>query len=765
MSGIFPSRGPGDLAAPAEPLPLFEAECERLRALLAEQVEADSFREGRETAVALLCLCPDDGDAVRARDFLDEQLAAAAAAPLAEVGRFDGHTGSVNAVAFSPAGGWVASGSGGATAGRADEQTIRLWDLASGREIRRLEGFSGAVTGLAVSSGGDRILSSHRGGGMDLWDAAGGQLLRRFERRASNLGGVALSVCGRWALSGGDDRLVRLWNAGTGKRIHRLAGHTAAVNCVAIAADGRRALSGGADATARLWDLVVGRELAHLPGCLPVLAVAFSPGGRTALMAGADGIIVWWDLDSGRVLVRLTGHSAGVRAVAFCPDGCRAVSAGADGTVRLWDVPAGRELRSFSGHVGSVEAVAVSPADGLRALSGGRDGSVRLWQLPAVVLRASSADNLPRLGETAWGSTLELAQALARSPLLELSQKEELASLRRRLRDPAALLLDLAERGWLTPFQVGRLADGPPEGLVLGSYVVLDRLGEGANGEVFKARPVGSRLTVVIKMLRPELTADPEAVRHFVAEIQVLSRLAHPHVIRTFGAGQAGGRHFFAMEHLEGTDLGRLVQRSGPLPVGAACEYMRQAALGLEHAHERCLIHRDIKPANILLTVPAGAEGGPAAVVKIIDWGLATLRPPGREVTGRARGPGDLVGTADYVAPEQIGDTAVAGIQADVYSLGCTLYHLLVGQPPFPGGSLYQKLMSHRTANPRPLRATRRDVPEALVAVVRKMMAKQPSDRYSTPAAAAAALAPFCTAPIHRASGRATASGCETVAR
>ncbi len=721
----------------------FEVERERLRALLAQQIEADAFRDARETAVELLCLCPGDEDARRARDFIEQQLAAADSVTVEECARFSGHGSSVNAVAFAASGRVAASGSGGVPDGhgRVEEQSIRVWDIPGRRQLRCIEGFPGAVTSLTFAPAGDRLVTAHRGGGLYLWDLATGQPVRRFERRAANLYATDLSSCGRWLLSGGDDRLVRFWDVHSGLRIHKLSGHTSTVTAVAFSPDNRRALSGAADGTARLWDLRTGREVTQLPGQVPVLAVACSPAGQTGLAGTRDGAVVWWDLESGRVLARLMGHAGRVQAVAFCPDGARAVSAGADGSVRLWDLAAARELRCFTGHRGPVEAIAVSPGPTAQVLSGGRDATVRLWPLPGPMAHSSSPEILEGLHHVAWASGPELAQALARLPLLTAPQKEELISLRQRLREPTQLLLNLAERGWLTPYQVSRIAEGSPENLVLGRYVILDRLGEGATGDVFKACPILTRQPVVLKVLRPDMTANAEAARQFVAEMEVLAQLDHPHVIRTYGAGVDRGRHFIAMEHLEGTDLAKLVLRTGALPVGQACEYIRQAALGLEHAHEHCLIHRDIKPANLLLTVP-GARG-PKAVIKIIDWGLAALRPPGHSGARSTGASEELVGTADYIAPEQAADGAAASIQADIYALGCTLYHLLAGQPPFPGGSLFQKLMRHREAEPRSLREIRRDVPDSLLAVVRKMTAKKPAERYSTPAAVAGALAVF----------------------
>jgi hypothetical protein len=196
------------------------------------------------------------------------------------------------------------------------------------------------------------------------------------------------------------------------------------------------------------------------------------------------------------------------------------------------------------------------------------------------------------------------------------------------------------------------------------------------------------------------------------------------------------------MEYAEGTDLQHLVQQSGPLPVAQACGYVRQAALGLQHAHERGLVHRDVKPSNLQVT----ANG---AVVKVLDIGLARSMGPGDSDGGS--GPEltqdrMIMGTPDYIAPEQIADPRRVDIRADIYSLGCTFYFLLAGRPPFAEGSWEEKLVCHRKAEPVPVEQIRPEVPAGVAAILRRMMAKRPEDRYASPAAVAEALAPFCPA-------------------
>src|SRR5262249_17860376 len=188
------------------------------------------------------------------------------------------------------------------------------------------------------------------------------------------------------------------------------------------------------------------------------------------------------------------------------------------------------------------------------------------------------------------------------------------------------------------------------------------------------------------------------------------------------------------MEFVEGTDLAKLVKQQGPLPVALACDCVRQAALGLQHAHEHGMVHRDIKPQNLMRT--------PSDQVKILDFGLALLAS---EVGSHdaATTFGTALGTADYIAPEQAHDAHTADIRADIYSLGCTLYFLLAGHPPFPDGSLMQKLTAHAQHSPTPLATIRPDLPHGLARVLDRMMAKDPALRYQTPAEVAQALTPF----------------------
>jgi serine/threonine-protein kinase len=306
--------------------------------------------------------------------------------------------------------------------------------------------------------------------------------------------------------------------------------------------------------------------------------------------------------------------------------------------------------------------------------------------------------------------------------------------------DARQVAAELIRRGWLTPFQVNQVFQGRARNLVLGPYVLLERLGQGGMGQVYKARHALMDRLVALKVLRAELLLDnPLALDRFRREIQAAGKLTHPNVVLAHDANEIGQTFFLVMEYVAGEDLARLLNQRGPLPPAEAADYIRQAALGLQHAHEHGLVHRDIKPSNLI----RAADGG---VVKILDLGLARLHAGDQGQAGALTHEGSIMGTPDYIAPEQASDSRTADIRADIYSLGCTLYHLLTGQPPFPSGSIPQKLLKHQQATPTPIEQLRPDAPPALAAVVRKMMAKQLQERYQTPGQAAEALAPFVVA-------------------
>ena len=336
-------------------------------------------------------------------------------------------------------------------------------------------------------------------------------------------------------------------------------------------------------------------------------------------------------------------------------------------------------------------------------------------------------------------TTSEFLSALRQYDLLEPSQWTLFDhQIKGRFRDLAALGQEVVRRGWLTEYQLNMLLQGSNE-VIIGNYRVLDWLGEGGVSRVLKALHIPTHNIVALKLLRPKLQDDVEAMRQFQFEVRVTSKLSHPNIVSAVEADPMNQPYMYALEYVEGVDLGRYVEENGPLPSPQACDYIRQAARGLQHAYEHGVVHRDIKPANILLT--AGGD-----LIKILDMGLARME--WKRKGSYAGTPSDtaniVMGTPDYVAPEQATRPKDADIRADIYSLGCTLHFLLCGQPPFPVRSIAQKLVCHQQAPPPPIDKLCKDAPAGLTAVLQKMMAKAPADRYRTPASVALALGAYC---------------------
>jgi serine/threonine-protein kinase len=319
--------------------------------------------------------------------------------------------------------------------------------------------------------------------------------------------------------------------------------------------------------------------------------------------------------------------------------------------------------------------------------------------------------------------------ALRASGLLPPDRVEALASGHIPA-DPRAWVSNLVEHGLLTGYQAEQLLAGRAHSLLLGQYRILDALGAGGMGRVYKAEHVLMRRLVALKMVGSAEDAEPA----FLREIEVAARLAHPNIVAAYDAGEANGVRFLVMEYVDGVDLERRVRAVGPLAPRRACEYVRQAAIALQYAFECGVLHRDVKPANLLVE-PADDPRSPGRV-KVLDLGLA-LSTEGSDCGAAA---GHLSGTPDYIAPEVAHDPDGRDVRSDVYSLGCTLYYLLTGQVPFPGGTWTEKLLHHQYDAPAPLRDLAPAVPPALAAVVERLMAKALGGRYDSPGAAARAL-------------------------
>jgi len=296
---------------------------------------------------------------------------------------------------------------------------------------------------------------------------------------------------------------------------------------------------------------------------------------------------------------------------------------------------------------------------------------------------------------------------------------------------------ELIYREWLTPFQVKRLFQGRGNELLLGSYVLQQPLGEGGMGQVFRALNWKLGTLAAVKVIRRQRAEDPSAVERFLREVRAMGAIRHPNVVHALDADLDNGRLYCVMEYVPCMDLANLLNERGALPIELACRYAAQLAEGLRHISSHGLVHRDVKPANVLVT-----EDG--STVKLLDLGLARFEHPDWEAAASdLTQVGMMIGTPDYVSPEQIRDSRRADIRSDLYSLGCTFYHMLAGQAPFANAAIIDKLYLHQASEPVPVEQLRSDVPPTVAAVVRQLMAKKPRDRYQDPSEVAATLRPY----------------------
>ena len=349
----------------------------------------------------------------------------------------------------------------------------------------------------------------------------------------------------------------------------------------------------------------------------------------------------------------------------------------------------------------------------------------------------------------------KVCQLLVSTGLLPADEVQKLGQ--RWLKEAGSAATDVNQFArWLvanqfaTDYQVGRLLQGKTDHYFFNEYKLLDRIGAGRMAGVFKAMHRLGQV-VAIKVLPPSKAKDPQAFGRFQREARLALKLKHPNVVRTFQTGVSDNLHYLVMEYLDGETLEEVLKRRGKLPPAEAVRLIHQALQGLQQLHEQGMVHRDLKPANLMLA-PAPAAFEPdttlGATLKILDIGVgrALFDEGDAAAVGQAAdltNQGDILGSPDYMAPEQARDAHSADTRSDIYTLGCVLYHTLTGQPPFPEGNLVQKLKQHATATPRPLKDCDAAAPARLQAILDQMLAKDPARRYATPAKAAQALHAF----------------------
>jgi eukaryotic-like serine/threonine-protein kinase len=330
---------------------------------------------------------------------------------------------------------------------------------------------------------------------------------------------------------------------------------------------------------------------------------------------------------------------------------------------------------------------------------------------------------------------------LRESRLLSDDQLDQLEQ-RVNTMDMTTLAAHLLESEWLTAYQLKRIQEGQARGLVLGQYRVLDELGEGGFGKVYKAVHGMMNRVAAIKVIAPKWAQNPNGRNLFLREVSAITRLAHPNIALAYDANQTDDILWFAMEYVDGLNLEQFVVKQEPLPIPFVCAVMRQIALALQFAHENGIVHRDVKPANLLLP-GAGSPSDPgvfrydsaAVLVKVVDFGLAKLFPIGTPHAPSICQEGVCVGTPQYMSPEQARSSHHVDIRSDLYSLGCVFYFALTGRPPFQGATSVEVLTQHFEREAEPLANLRADVSPEIVAIVRRLLAKKPERRFQTPVA------------------------------
>jgi len=293
----------------------------------------------------------------------------------------------------------------------------------------------------------------------------------------------------------------------------------------------------------------------------------------------------------------------------------------------------------------------------------------------------------------------------------------------------------MVKDGLLTYFQAEQFMLGKWRGFTIGKYKLLERIGFGGMGQVFLCEHMYMRRRVAIKVLPPAKAEEPAALGRFYREARAAAALDHPNIVRTHDIDQDGNLHFLVMEYVDGSSMLEIIRKMGPMAIDRACHYIWQSVQGLDHAFRVGVIHRDIKPGNILVDR--------TGVAKILDMGLARFYHTDDDMLTKKYDEKSVLGTADYVAPEQTINSHDVDVRADIYSLGATFYFLLAGHPPFPEGTVSQKLIAHQTKQPVPIDRLRPEIPPELTAVIRRMMAKSVTERYQNPAQVYEALKPF----------------------
>jgi serine/threonine protein kinase len=341
-------------------------------------------------------------------------------------------------------------------------------------------------------------------------------------------------------------------------------------------------------------------------------------------------------------------------------------------------------------------------------------------------------------------SVEELIQLVRKSGMIDETKLSNYMKRREFARETPPDVREFADEmvrdGIMTYFQSEQFLLGKWRGFTIGKYKLLERVGVGGMGQVFLCEHMFMKKRVAIKVLPPAKAEQPAALGRFYREARAAGSLEHQNIVRTHDIDQDGNLHFIVMDYVDGPNLLDVVKKYGQMELGRAVSYMRQVAVALDYAFRNKIIHRDIKPGNVLID----RKG----VARILDLGLARFINDHSDQLTLKYDDKIVLGTADYVAPEQVANSHSVDIRADIYAMGATFYFLLAGHPPFPTGTVSQKLLWHRTKEPTAIRSIRPEIPDGIAAIIAKMMAKDPRGRYQTPAQIVAELEPWVPATV-----------------
>lgn len=345
----------------------------------------------------------------------------------------------------------------------------------------------------------------------------------------------------------------------------------------------------------------------------------------------------------------------------------------------------------------------------------------------------------------------QLFEALTKSKLLSARQLKRARKEAAALGHPRRIGRWMVERRWVSRWQLERLLAGDSQ-FHIGKYRLLKIRGKGGMGTVFKAYVPGTQRTVAIKVISKEHIGSARALSRFEREIRAVASLNHPNIIAAYDADVVGDSCYLVLEYFSARSLRTWILEHQPLPIPWCCECIHQAALGLQHAYDKGLVHRDINPSNLLVRADSTSD---CPKLKILDFGLARFASE-TEVDGRLTSAGTIVGTLDYMAPEQARMARGADVRSDIFGLGCTYFEALTGRLPFDGQTAAEKLMSRALEDAPPASRFRREIPAEIDAVVAKMLARDPAQRYQTPTEVANAVSPYAIneSPAAAPSGR-----------